>query len=53
MKSSILIETTTREYLKKLGKKDQTYDEIIQELIKIKTKNDCQNIIPNPDLNHS
>ena len=53
MKSSILIEITTRENLKKLGKKDQTYDDIIQELIKIKSKNGRKNTIPDQILNLS
>jgi hypothetical protein len=38
VKRTILVETRTRELLKELGKKDQTYDQIISELIQIKRK---------------
>lgn len=32
----IVIEHETREHLKEVGKKSQTYDELINELIKLK-----------------
>jgi hypothetical protein len=38
VKRTILVETRTRELLKELGKKDQTYDQVINELIQIKRK---------------
>jgi hypothetical protein len=38
VKRTILVETKTRELLKELGKKDQTYDQVINELIQIKRK---------------
>jgi hypothetical protein len=34
--STILIRNRTRERLKQLGKKGQTYDELIDELIKLR-----------------
>jgi hypothetical protein len=42
-KTSIVIENTTRDNLKKLGRKDQTFDDIINELIDIKKKEMLQN----------
>jgi hypothetical protein len=33
-KTTILVESTTRELLKHIGRKDQTYDELINTLIK-------------------
>jgi hypothetical protein len=38
VKRTILVETRTRELLKGLGKKDQTYDQVINELIQTKRK---------------
>jgi hypothetical protein len=38
VKRTILVETSTRNLLKNLGKKDQTYDQVICELIQIKRK---------------
>ena len=35
-KTTILVEKSTREKLSHIGKKYQTYDELIQELIKLK-----------------
>lgn len=35
-KTTILVETTTREKLRQIGKKNQTYDELINELIRAK-----------------
>lgn len=40
MKTNILIENSTKELLKQIGRKCQTYDEIISELIKRKSKQD-------------
>jgi hypothetical protein len=40
MKTNILIENTTKELLKQVGRKSQTYDEITGELIKAKSKQD-------------
>jgi hypothetical protein len=40
MKTNILIENATKELLKQIGRKSQTYDEIINELINTKTKQD-------------
>ncbi len=34
MRTSILIETNTRNELRRIGRKEQTYDDIINELIK-------------------
>jgi hypothetical protein len=39
-KTTILIETTTREKLREVGKKNQTYDQLINELIKSKRNQD-------------
>jgi len=36
---TILIKNTTRERLKNIGKKGQTYDELINELIALKSNN--------------
>ena len=33
MRTSILIETNTRNVLRRIGRKEQTYDDIIRELI--------------------
>lgn len=38
VKGTILVESRTRDLLKELGKKAQTYDEVINELIRIKRK---------------
>jgi hypothetical protein len=35
-KTSIIVENTTRNELRKIGRKDQTYDQVIKELIEIK-----------------
>jgi hypothetical protein len=40
VKSTILVELKTRRMLKELGKKDQTYDQVINELIQIKRKSE-------------
>jgi hypothetical protein len=34
--TSIIVKKTTREHLRDIGKKHQTYDELINELIKLK-----------------
>jgi hypothetical protein len=34
MRTSILIETNTRNELRRIGRKEQTYDDIVNELIK-------------------
>jgi hypothetical protein len=38
--STILIRNKTRELLKKIGRKNQTYDQLINELIKTKSGQD-------------
>ena len=38
-KTTILVENTTREKLRQIGRKNQTYDELIAELIKTKISN--------------
>jgi hypothetical protein len=35
-KTSIIVENTTRNELRKIGRKEQTYDQVIRELIEIK-----------------
>jgi hypothetical protein len=35
-KTSIIVENTTRNELRKIGRKEQTYDQVIKELIEIK-----------------
>jgi hypothetical protein len=35
-KTTILVETTTREKLRQIGRKNQTYDQLINELIRAK-----------------
>lgn len=35
-KTTILVEDTTRELLRHIGRKNQTYDQLINELIKFK-----------------
>ncbi|MGH9980614.1 MAG: hypothetical protein ACRD6U_03555 [Nitrososphaeraceae archaeon] len=35
-KTSIIIENSTRNELRKIGRKEQTYDQLIRELIEIK-----------------
>lgn len=39
-KTTILIRTTTREKLRHIGRKNQTYDQLINQLIKRKEKSD-------------
>jgi hypothetical protein len=39
-KTTILVESTTRERLRQIGRKNQTYDELINELIEIKSNQD-------------
>jgi hypothetical protein len=39
MKSTIILERATRELLKMIGRKGQTYDQLIVELIKSKENN--------------
>lgn len=34
MRTTIVIQTETRDKLKRYGRKDQTYDDILQELLK-------------------
>ena len=36
MRTSIIIEQTTRDLLKRLGRKNQTYDQLIKELADLK-----------------
>jgi hypothetical protein len=38
-KTTILLETSTREELRRIGRKDQTYDDLINEMIELKRKN--------------
>jgi hypothetical protein len=38
MRTTILIETETRELLREIGKKNQTYDQLINELVGHKRK---------------
>ena len=35
-KTSVIVENTTRNELRKFGRKEQTYDQVIKELIEIK-----------------
>jgi hypothetical protein len=35
-KTSIIVENSTRNELRRIGRKEQTYDQVINELIKIK-----------------
>jgi len=35
-KTSIIVENTTRNELRRIGRKEQTYDQVIKELIEIK-----------------
>jgi hypothetical protein len=35
-KTSIIVDNSTRNELRRIGRKDQTYDQLIKELIKIK-----------------
>jgi hypothetical protein len=35
-KTSIIVEDSTRNELRKIGRKEQTYDQVIKELIEIK-----------------
>jgi hypothetical protein len=37
-RSTILVEQTTREKLKKIARKDQTYDDLLNQLIEMKTR---------------
>jgi predicted CopG family antitoxin len=37
-KSTILIQQTTREKLKKIARKDQTYDDLLNQLIEMKRR---------------
>jgi hypothetical protein len=39
-KTSIIIEFETRNKLRKIGRKDQTYDQLIKDLIKLKNNMD-------------
>ncbi|MGC2575783.1 MAG: hypothetical protein WA364_30120 [Candidatus Nitrosopolaris sp.] len=38
MRTTIIIDSKTRNFLKRIGTKGQTYDEIIAELLALKTK---------------
>jgi hypothetical protein len=38
MKTTIIINNKTRDFLKRIGTKGQTYDQIIAELLALKTK---------------
>jgi hypothetical protein len=40
MRTSILIQTNTRDELRRIGRKEQTYDQVIKELILTKNKLD-------------
>jgi hypothetical protein len=42
--TTILVNIKTRKLLQELGKKDQTYDEIIRELIKQKVGHSSKNL---------
>ena len=37
-KTSIIVEGSTRNELRRIGRKEQTYDQVIKELIEIKRK---------------
>jgi hypothetical protein len=39
MRSTILVDTSTRDNLKQIGIKGETYDEIIRQLLEFKIKN--------------
>ena len=39
-KTTILVDTTTRDLLKKIGRKDETYDRIIMRLVRGVKRND-------------
>ena len=39
-KTTILVENETREKLKQIGRKNQTYDDVINELVSSKIKKD-------------
>ena len=41
-KTTILIESTTRELLRQIGRKNQTYDQLINELINSKSGNSLE-----------
>ena len=38
MKTTVIVNTKTRDLLKQIGTKGQTYDQIIAELLALKTK---------------
>ena len=39
-KTTILVEDSTRQKLRQIGRKEQTYDQVINELIQIKGKSE-------------
>jgi hypothetical protein len=39
-KTSIITEKSTRDYLKNIARKNQTYDQLLKELIKFKSNED-------------
>lgn len=41
--TTITVNKRTRELLKKIGKKEQTYNDLINELIKLRTKKTIDN----------
>lgn len=45
-KATIIVKNQTRNLMKKIGRKDQTYDDLIFELIQFKQKH-----MENPDVN--
>jgi hypothetical protein len=40
-KTTILVEDTTRQKLRQIGRKEQTYDQVINELIQLKTEGEA------------
>ena len=44
-KTTILVESDTRERLRKIGRKNQTYDQLINELIKAKRSTSQEDLL--------
>jgi hypothetical protein len=44
-KSTILIESITREKLKQIGRKGETYDDLINQLLQKKKENSLENAL--------
>jgi predicted CopG family antitoxin len=47
-KSTILVESMTRERLKKIGRKGESYDELINQLLNLKKEVSLENGIETP-----